>query len=77
MQPAVARAFLRALTADFGGHEVFYIAAPRTVLDTASSQLRQEHYPDVPVRRALVGNEGFFDCAKAERVLGWRHDPGG
>ncbi|BCB91170.1 NAD-dependent epimerase/dehydratase family protein [Phytohabitans suffuscus] len=74
LRPAVARAFLLALTADFRGHEVFYIVAPRTLVDTPTAQLVATYYPEVPLRRELPGHTGLFDCAKAERVLGWRHD---
>jgi UDP-glucose 4-epimerase len=71
---AAARACLLALTADFTGHEVFYIVAPDTSVDTPSLELAGQYFPDVPVRGDLSGNRGFFDCAKAGRLLGWRHD---
>ena len=66
---------LLALTADFKGHEVFYIVAPTTVTDTPSLELKQKYFPDLPLRGELRGNQGFFDCGKAERLLGWAHDP--
>jgi UDP-glucose 4-epimerase len=72
--PAAARACLSALTADFQGHEVFYIVSPRTIVDTPTAELCRTYYPEVPVRRPLPGNAALFDCAKAERILGWRHD---
>lgn len=72
--PAAARACLLALTADFRGHEVFYIVSPRTIVDVPTAELCRTYYPRVPLRRALPGNTGLFDCAKAERMLGWRHD---
>lgn len=71
---AAARACLLALTAGFTGHEVFYIVAPDTMMDAPSLELAQRFYPDVPVRGDLSGNRGFFDCSKAERLLGWRHE---
>ena len=71
---AACRACLLALTADFAGHEVFYIVAPRTAVAEPSLDLAREHYPDTPIRGDLPGNRGFFDCGKAERVLGWSHD---
>jgi len=74
LRPAAARAFLLALTAGFRGHEVFYIVAPETFVDTPTAALVATHYPDVPLREPLPGNAGLYDCAKAERVLGWRHD---
>jgi nucleoside-diphosphate-sugar epimerase len=70
---AAARACLLALTADFKGHEVFYITAPDTVSATPSRELAQEFFPEVPIRPGLVGNWSFFDCSKAERLLGWKH----
>ncbi|GAA4464935.1 NAD(P)-dependent oxidoreductase [Phytohabitans houttuyneae] len=72
--PAVARACLLALTADFAGHEVFYIVSPRTIVDTPTEQLCRTYYPDVPLRHPLPGHTALFDSAKAARVLGWRHD---
>jgi UDP-glucose 4-epimerase len=71
---AAARACLLALKAGFKGHEVFYITAADTVTTIPSSELAQEFYPAVPVRRhGLEGNRSFFDCSKAERLLGWKH----
>ena len=71
---AAARACLLALTAEFTGHELFYIVAPDTMVDVPSLELKQRFFPDVPVRGDLSGNRGFFSCQKAERVLGWKHD---
>jgi nucleoside-diphosphate-sugar epimerase len=71
---AAARACLLAITADFTGHEVFYIVAPNTMVDVPSLELKQRFFPDVPVRGDLSGNRSFFNCQKAERVLGWQHD---
>jgi nucleoside-diphosphate-sugar epimerase len=70
---STARAFLLALTADFKGHEVFFIVAPDTMVDTPSQQLKEVHYPDVPLREELVGNQGFFNCRKAKQLLDWTH----
>jgi UDP-glucose 4-epimerase len=71
---AAARACLLGVTADFGGHEVFYVVAPETMVDTPSLELRARHYPDVPLRGDLPGTRGFFDCRKAADILGWHHD---
>jgi nucleoside-diphosphate-sugar epimerase len=72
---AAARACLLALDAPFKGHEVFYITAPDTVMDIPSLELAARFFPDVPIRGDLSGNRSFFSTAKAERLLGWRHDP--
>lgn len=74
LSEAASRACLLSLTADFTGHEVFYIVAPDTVVDVPSLELRQKYYPDVPVRGDLSGHKSFFDSSKAERMLGWKHD---
>ena len=71
---AAARACLMSLTADFHGHEVFYIVAPDTTMDKPSLELARRFFPNVPVRGDLSGNRSFFSSAKAERLLGWRHD---
>ncbi|MCU0492538.1 MAG: NAD(P)-dependent oxidoreductase [Chloroflexaceae bacterium] len=71
---AACRACLLSLSADFVGHEVFYIVAPRTAAAEESLDLARRYFPDVPVRGELAGQQGFFDCRKAARVLGWQHD---
>ena len=67
------RACLLSVTADFSGHEVFYIVAPRTVMETPTLDLARQHFPQTEIRGALAATSGFFNCAKAERLLGWKH----
>lgn len=67
------RACLLSLTADYQGHEVFYIVAPQTAEKKLSSDLAQKYYPKVPMRKKMTGTGGFFDCSKAGRILGWHH----
>ena len=69
-----SRACLLSLTADFAGHEVFYIVAPDTISDTPSLELKQKFFPEVAVRGNLSGHRSFFDSSKAERLLGWKHN---
>ncbi len=71
---AAARACLLTMTADYNGHEAFYIIAPWTTEDTPSLELAHRFFPDVPIRGDMSGTNGFFDCSKAERLLGWRHE---
>jgi nucleoside-diphosphate-sugar epimerase len=71
---AAARACLQSLQAGFDGHEAFYIVAPDTMSDRSTEELIEQFYPAVPLHRTLSGSQGFYDCAKAERLLGWRHD---
>lgn len=71
---ATARACLLGITADFTGHEAFYIVAPDTMMDTPSLELKNEHFPDAALKGDLSGQTGFFNCQKAEQLLGWQHD---
>ncbi|KAI0052310.1 NAD(P)-binding protein [Auriscalpium vulgare] len=77
-EDALARAVLLALgdTARWNGHERFFIVAPQIAqLDGDAKVLHQKYWPTVKVRDdwTLSGRKGFFDCAKAERILGWVH----
>jgi UDP-glucose 4-epimerase len=74
---AAARACLAALTATFKGAEEFFIIAPDTMAAEPSLELAQKYFPDVPVRGDLSGHHGFYDCSKAQRLLGWTHPAGG
>ena len=68
-----SRAILLSLTADFNGHEVFYITAPYTASDQPSLELARQYYPHTEIRGAFADYTSFFDCAKAARLLGWKH----
>jgi UDP-glucose 4-epimerase len=69
-----SRACLLALTADFTGHEVFFITAPRTAANTPSLDLARKYYPLSEVRGNLTGHTAFYSSAKAERLLRWKHE---
>jgi nucleoside-diphosphate-sugar epimerase len=68
-----AGACLLAVGAGYVGHEVFLIVAPDHAGAGSASELAAAHYPRVPLRRAMGPRAGFFNCAKAERLLGWHH----
>ncbi len=68
------RAILLSLTADFKGHEAFYIVAPRTTEEALSEDLARQHFPNTPLHSPLPDHAGFFDCSKAKRLLGWEHE---
>ena len=72
---AAARACLMSLDGRFEGHEAFYIVAPDTNIDVPSLELAARFFPNVPVRGDLSGYRGFFNCTKAEKLLGWKHAP--
>lgn len=73
---AAASACLLALTADFKGHETFFIVAPDTILDIPSMDLYERFFPNAELRGDLSGHKSFFNSAKAERLLGWHHPNG-
>lgn len=68
-----ARACRLAVQADFSGHQVFFITAPRTSSMIPSLELARHAYSNVPIRGDLSGHKSFYDCSKAERLLGWVH----
>ncbi|KAG2135119.1 NAD(P)-binding protein [Suillus clintonianus] len=75
---SAADAFLRAVTVgmdQWTGHETFFIAAPQLAADEDWLELKEKYFPDVQVKSGWVesGGKGFFDCSKAERLLGWVH----
>jgi len=69
-----SRACLLSLSAAFSGHEAFYIVASRTAAAEPSLELARRHYPQTQMRGDLSEHSSFFNCAKAERLLGWRHE---
>ncbi len=73
MLSEASRACLLSLTADFTGHEVFYIAAPHTAAAQPSMELARQYYPQTEIRGDFSDHASFFNCAKAERILGWKH----
>jgi nucleoside-diphosphate-sugar epimerase len=73
---AAARACLLSLTADFKGAEAFFIVGPDSTSDLPSLELAQRFFPHVPVTGDLSGHRGFYNCSKAERLLGWTHPSG-
>lgn len=67
-------ACLLSLTADFKGHEVFYIVGGQTVVEEPSLDLARQYYPDTEIRGDLPDHTSFFDTRKAARMLGWQHE---
>jgi nucleoside-diphosphate-sugar epimerase len=72
MREAVRACALTA-TADFSGHEVFFVTAPITSSTVPSLELARYAYPGVPVRGDLSDHKSFYNCTKAARLLGWSH----
>jgi len=69
---SAAEACLRSITADFTGHEVFYIVERETAMTIPTAELLTEFWPNIPIRGDVSGQRSLFDCSKAERLLGWR-----
>ncbi|KAK4047186.1 hypothetical protein OIO90_006295 [Microbotryomycetes sp. JL221] len=79
----LADASLKALVqAEWKGHEVFWIIAPRTQLadkgntSFTTQELVDKYYPNTPVRPGWFDEDkgrGVISCEKAERMLGWKH----
>jgi len=78
-EDSLADAFLLAVTCDTSKwskkHEAFFVVAPEIAQDDDSGKLKESYYPDVPVVEGVQinGRKGFFDCRKAEKMLGWVH----
>jgi nucleoside-diphosphate-sugar epimerase len=68
-----ARACRLAAEADLGGHEVFNVAAPTSIMREPTTELLRR-YGLEPRRlpEGLAGNWSAMDSAKAARVLGYR-----
>ncbi|KIJ66745.1 hypothetical protein HYDPIDRAFT_174118 [Hydnomerulius pinastri MD-312] len=80
-EDSAGEAFVRAVTVDGEangwerGHEKFFVVAPQLAADEDWLELKEKYFPGVSIREGWVENgaKGFFDCSKAERVLGWVH----
>ena len=77
-EDSAAEAFLLAVAGENGkwsGHEAFFIVAPDTSANEDSVELWQTYWRHVPLKEGkdLNGRKAFFDCSKAERLLGWVH----
>jgi len=75
-QDSCADAFLCAVTVDddaWKGHEAFFVAAPDTTEGIEPEILYERYWSHVPIKEGKNLSRGFFDCSKAERVLGWVH----
>ena len=68
----VALAVRLAVESKIAGAETFIVAAADTVMPQPSAELMQAVFPDVGVRRQLVGRETLLSVGKARRLLGYR-----
>jgi len=75
-----AEAFVRGVTSSeekWAGHERFFIVAPSIAVPGGEDwlELKKRYFPDVPIREGWVESQKgtFYDCSRAERLLGWVH----
>lgn len=61
-----------AVEAPLTGHERLIIAAADTFVSTPSAELMARYFPNVPVRKALEGNESLLSSARATELIGYR-----
>ncbi|KDQ11483.1 hypothetical protein BOTBODRAFT_162803 [Botryobasidium botryosum FD-172 SS1] len=77
LSSAAGRACLLAMEVDWTGHEVMYIVGEEHCADGHdASALAKAHYPEAEIREGLKGPSAFYSCAKAGRMLGWKHSGG-
>jgi hypothetical protein len=74
-EDSAADAFLLAIedSDKWSGHERFFITSSQTAYEEDTMNLIGLHWPDVPIKGILLGNQGLFDCSKAATLLGWQH----
>ncbi|CAE6471000.1 unnamed protein product [Rhizoctonia solani] len=73
---AAGRACLLALEVEWTGAEVMYIIGEEQCVlpgECTTEELAKRYFPEATLRKDFGPQEGFFDCSKAERLLGWKH----
>lgn len=66
-----AQAVRKAMHVDFVGADHFIIANADTVMEASSTELMQQIFPNVEVRKQLGKHETLLSIDKARRVLGY------
>jgi hypothetical protein len=73
-EQSTAEAFLLAVTSDgWSGHETFFIVSSTLSADEDAEELYEKFWKEVPITTGKDLRKGFFDCSKAEALLGWVH----
>ncbi|KAG9077830.1 hypothetical protein FS749_010225 [Ceratobasidium sp. UAMH 11750] len=74
---AAGRAMLLALEVPWTGCEVMYVVGEEHCADgLKADELARTYFPEASVRSKMGDAQGFFDCSRAERLLGWKHTGG-
>jgi nucleoside-diphosphate-sugar epimerase len=66
-----AQAVRKALDYPGCGMDVFIIANADSVMTRSNDELMAEHFPGVPMRKEIGGNETLLSIGKARRILGY------
>jgi nucleoside-diphosphate-sugar epimerase len=67
----VNQAIRLGLESEVDGAEVFIVAAADTVMNRDSAELMAEVYPEVPLKRPIVGRETLLAIDRAREMLGY------
>lgn len=62
---------LKAVEADFSGHESFWAVAGDTTAEVPTESVVTEFFPEAEVRNSFEEFEALFDLSKAEALLDW------
>ncbi|KAG8944516.1 UDP-glucose 4-epimerase 5 [Tulasnella sp. 424] len=78
LMESAARACLLALDVPWKGHEVMYIVGNQhSAQGYNAEEIAKTYFPKTKRKSGpLAPSQGFYDCSKAERLLGWKHEGG-
>ena len=75
---SAARACLLALDVPWKGHKCMYIVSNQhSAVGSRAEELAKTYFPNAKRKSGpLSPSQGFYDCTKAERLIGWKHEGG-
>lgn len=78
LMESAARACLLALDVPWKGHEVMYVVGNQhSAQGYNAEEIAKTYFPKTKRKSGpLAPSQGFYDCSKAERLLGWKHEGG-
>lgn len=78
LSESAARACLLALDVPWRGHEVMFVVSNQhSAQGSNAEEMAKTFYPKTKRKSGpLSPSQGFYDCSKAERLLGWKHEGG-
>jgi nucleoside-diphosphate-sugar epimerase len=60
-----------ACEAELSGHHAMIIAAKDNLMGLPSAELMRDHFPEIPIKGTLVGEESLLSSAKAKALIGY------